>query len=64
MVSTGKLAKSTILSGFAALKELSEVISQPDGVRNRGFPNLRVACEELTSRYYSSVPITTSRANA
>jgi len=52
----GKLAKSTILSGFAALKELSEVISQPDNIRDRGFLTFRAACEELTSRYYSIIP--------
>jgi poly [ADP-ribose] polymerase 2/3/4 len=52
-VYVGKLAKSTILSGFAALKELSEVINQPDSSRYRGFSNFRAACEELTSRYYS-----------
>ncbi|KAF9652042.1 PARP-domain-containing protein [Thelephora ganbajun] len=52
----GKLAKSTILSGFSALKELSEVISQPDSVKTRGFSNFRAACEELTSRYYSIIP--------
>ena len=49
----GKLAKSTILSGFSALKELSEVINQPDSVRTRGFANFGAACEDLTSRYYS-----------
>jgi poly [ADP-ribose] polymerase len=52
-VLVGKLAKSTILSGFAALKELSEVISQPNSTGDRGFSNFRAACEELTSRYYS-----------
>lgn len=52
-VCTGKLAKPTILSGFSALKELSEVISQPDSVRTRGFSNFGAACEQLTSRYYS-----------
>ena len=52
-VSVGKLAKLTILSGFAALKELSEVISQPNSIGDRGFPTFRAACEELTSRYYS-----------
>jgi poly [ADP-ribose] polymerase len=59
----GKLAKSTILSGFSALKELSEVISQPDSFGTHGFSNFRTACEELTSRYYSSVFIMPSRAN-
>lgn len=54
-VRAGKLAKSTILSGFSSLKELSEVISQPDSARTRGFSDFRAACEVLTSRYYSWV---------
>jgi len=62
-VHAGKLAKSTILSGFSALKELSEVISQPDNVGARGFSNFRAACEELTSRYYSCVSTAFFRAN-
>ncbi|KAI1785714.1 PARP-domain-containing protein [Ganoderma leucocontextum] len=52
----GKLAKSTILNGFSALKALSEVISQPDGpvsTQNGGF---RQAVEHLTNRYYSIIP--------
>ena len=58
----GKLAKSTILSGFAALKELSEVINQPDSSSGRGFSSFRAACEELTSRYFSWVFVTLFRA--
>lgn len=51
----GKLAKSTITSGFSALKELSEVISQRDNIRARGPNHFEDACEQLTSRYYSWV---------
>ena len=62
-VHSGKLAKSTILSGFSTLKELSEVIGRPDDVRTRGFSSFRAACEELTSRYYSWVSAASFRAN-
>lgn len=53
---TGKLSKSTILSGFAALKVLSEVINQPNGDTARTYGSYRQACEELTGRYYSVIP--------
>ncbi|KAI8983179.1 PARP-domain-containing protein [Trametes punicea] len=52
----GKLAKSTILNGFAALKTLSEVIAQPHGDQARSFGGFRPAVEELTGRYYSIIP--------
>ncbi|KAI0770930.1 poly polymerase catalytic domain-containing protein [Trametes elegans] len=52
----GKLAKSTILNGFAALKTLSEVIAQPNGDAVEPFGNFRSAVEELTGRYYSIIP--------
>ncbi|KAI0694469.1 poly polymerase catalytic domain-containing protein [Cerioporus squamosus] len=52
----GKLSKSTILSGFGALKVLSEVISQPNGDAAKAYGGFRQACEELTGRYYSVIP--------
>ncbi|KAI0694487.1 Poly polymerase [Cerioporus squamosus] len=52
----GKLSKSTILSGFGALKVLSEVISQPNGDAAKAHGGFRQACEELTGRYYSVIP--------
>ncbi|KAI0353197.1 PARP-domain-containing protein [Trametes cingulata] len=52
----GKLAKSTILAGFSALKTLSEVIAQPDGDTARSFGGFRNAAEELTGQYYSIIP--------
>ncbi|EPS95706.1 hypothetical protein FOMPIDRAFT_1038418 [Fomitopsis schrenkii] len=52
----GKLAKSTILNGFAALKILSEVISQPDGDAAKQHGGFRTAVEDLTGRYYSIIP--------
>ena len=53
----GKLAKSTILNGFGALKALSEVINQPDGTVAKSHGGFRKAAEDLTSRYYSYVPL-------
>ncbi|KAH9913415.1 PARP-domain-containing protein [Fomitopsis serialis] len=52
----GKLAKSTILNGFAALKTLSEVISQPDSDTAKQYGGFRSAVQELTGRYYSMIP--------
>ncbi|OBZ78849.1 Poly [ADP-ribose] polymerase 2 [Grifola frondosa] len=52
----GKLAKSTILNGFAALKALSEVLSQPDGDIAEQLGGYRTAVEDLTGRYYSIIP--------
>ncbi|KAH9947397.1 poly polymerase catalytic domain-containing protein [Amylocystis lapponica] len=52
----GKLAKSTILSGFGALKTLAEVIENPDGDSAKALGGFRPAVEELTGRYYSVIP--------
>ncbi|KAI0935474.1 hypothetical protein AcV5_003891 [Taiwanofungus camphoratus] len=52
----GKLAKSTILNGFAALKKLSEVLAQPDGDAAKQMGGFHSAVEELTGRYYSIIP--------
>ncbi|KAG1749621.1 poly polymerase catalytic domain-containing protein [Suillus paluster] len=52
----GKLAKSTILNGFAALKKLAEVVEHPDGDMAKSLGGFRTACETLTSEYYSIIP--------
>ncbi|TBU22092.1 PARP-domain-containing protein [Dichomitus squalens] len=52
----GKLAKSTILNGFSALKTLSEVINSPAGDLAAQHGGFRKAVEDLTSRYYSVIP--------
>ncbi|KAJ7226070.1 poly polymerase catalytic domain-containing protein [Mycena pura] len=52
----GKLAKSTILNGFAALKTLSDVINEPQGDTARENGGFVKACETLSSRYYSIIP--------
>ncbi|KAK0473548.1 poly polymerase catalytic domain-containing protein [Armillaria luteobubalina] len=53
----GKLSKATILSGFNALKTLSEVLDDPrcDAVEQNG-GNQRAAIEQLTGAYYSIIP--------
>ncbi|KAG2129775.1 poly polymerase catalytic domain-containing protein [Suillus clintonianus] len=52
----GKLAKSTILNGFAALKKLAEVVQYPDGDLAKSQGGFRTACETFTSEYYSIIP--------
>ncbi|KAG0699742.1 poly polymerase catalytic domain-containing protein [Suillus ampliporus] len=52
----GKLAKSTILKGFAALKKLAEVIEYPDGDMAKSLGGFCTACETFTSEYYSIIP--------
>uniref|UniRef100_D8PU00 Poly [ADP-ribose] polymerase n=1 Tax=Schizophyllum commune (strain H4-8 / FGSC 9210) TaxID=578458 RepID=D8PU00_SCHCM len=52
----GKLAQSTILQGFQALKDLAEVIAEPDGEKSTALGGLRTACATLTSRYYTVIP--------
>ncbi|KAG6814431.1 hypothetical protein H0H92_007434 [Tricholoma furcatifolium] len=52
----GKLAKSTILSGFAALKTLADVIEHPDGATARQYGGAGAACAHLSSAYYSIIP--------
>ncbi|KAJ7139532.1 poly polymerase catalytic domain-containing protein [Mycena epipterygia] len=52
----GKLAKSTILKGFAALKTLSEVIEDPSSETAKQYGNFTTACESLSSAYYSIIP--------
>lgn len=52
----GKLSKSTILNGFAALKALAEVIEKPNCDSAVQMGGQRNACEELSGRYYSIIP--------
>ncbi|KAL1703319.1 PARP-1-like protein [Schizophyllum commune] len=52
----GKLAQSTILQGFQALKDLAEVIADPDGEKSLALGGLRAAVAALTSRYYTVIP--------
>ncbi|KAH9486025.1 Poly [ADP-ribose] polymerase 2 [Psilocybe cubensis] len=52
----GKLAKSTILSGFSALKTLADVIQNPTGPTATQYGGMRRACEQLSSAYYSVIP--------
>lgn len=52
----GKLAKSTILKGFAALKKLADAIEYQDSDTTRALGGIQTACETLTSEYYSIIP--------
>ncbi|QRV76677.1 poly(ADP)-ribose polymerase PARP protein [Ceratobasidium sp. AG-Ba] len=52
----GKLAKSTILNGFTALKSLAEVLADPDGAKAAEHGGKRQACIDLTNAYYSVIP--------
>ncbi|KAG0699726.1 hypothetical protein DFH29DRAFT_35629 [Suillus ampliporus] len=52
----GKLAKSTILKGFAALKKLAEVLEYPDGDMAKSLGGFCTACVTFTSEYYSIIP--------
>ncbi|TCD65883.1 hypothetical protein EIP91_002043 [Steccherinum ochraceum] len=52
----GKLAKATVLNGFAALKTLSEVISTPDCDAAKNMGGFNQAVQQLTDRYYSIIP--------
>ncbi|KAH7883960.1 poly polymerase catalytic domain-containing protein [Phlebopus sp. FC_14] len=52
----GKLAKSTILNGFAALKKLAEVLEKPDGDLAKSLGGVTAACMHLSGEYYSIIP--------
>ncbi|CAK5279870.1 unnamed protein product [Mycena citricolor] len=52
----GKLAKATILKGFAALKTLSEVIQTPNGQVAQAHGGFSAACDTLSGAYYSIIP--------
>ncbi|CUA76808.1 poly [Rhizoctonia solani] len=52
----GKLAKSTILNGFTALKGIAEVLAEPNGTKATELGGQRKACIELTNAYYSVIP--------
>ncbi|KAF7340131.1 Poly [ADP-ribose] polymerase [Mycena venus] len=52
----GKLSKSTILRGFAALKTLAEVIEKPDGETAKEHGGFQKATSTLSSAYYSIIP--------
>ncbi|KAL4069316.1 poly polymerase catalytic domain-containing protein [Scleroderma citrinum] len=52
----GKLAKSTILNGFSALKKLAEVLDKIDGDLAKSLGGFQRACEQLSGEYYSIIP--------
>jgi len=52
----GKLGPTTVANGFQALKDLAEVINEPQGARSTELGGFREACTNLTNRYYTQVP--------
>lgn len=58
----GKLAKSTILKGFEALKKLADAIDYQDSDSMEALGGIQAACETLTSEYYSIIPHVFGRA--
>ncbi|KZV95622.1 PARP-domain-containing protein [Exidia glandulosa HHB12029] len=52
----GKLAKNTILKGFAALKDIAEVLANEDGDLAKSHGGKSKALDELTGTYYSIIP--------
>ncbi|CCA69405.1 related to NAD+ ADP-ribosyltransferase [Serendipita indica DSM 11827] len=52
----GQLSNNTILRGFAALKELSEVINAPNGPKAKSLGGFASACDTLSAAYYSIIP--------
>ena len=49
----GKLSKNTILQGFSALKQLADVIKDPNGEVAKANGGQRAAIEHLSGVYYS-----------
>ncbi|KAG8814974.1 hypothetical protein FRC17_000908 [Serendipita sp. 399] len=52
----GNLSKNTLLRGFAALKDLSEVLDNPNGNAARQLGGIHQACNVLSAQYYSIIP--------
>ncbi|KAI0321004.1 PARP-domain-containing protein [Amylostereum chailletii] len=52
----GKLARSTILSGFSALKVLSDIVGNPNSAASTARGGFARACRDLTENYYSIIP--------
>ena len=52
----GKLSKRTINQGFQALKDLAEVIANPDVAKTKHDSTFNTATEDLSNRYYTVIP--------
>ncbi|KAL1688372.1 PARP-1-like protein [Schizophyllum commune] len=52
----GKLSKNTILQGFSALKQLADVIKDPNSEVAKANGGQRAAIEHLSGVYYSIIP--------
>ncbi|PVG00709.1 PARP-domain-containing protein [Serendipita vermifera] len=58
----GNLSKNTILRGFAALKEIAEVLDSPNGAKSKSLGGVKSACATLSAQYYSIIPHSFGRA--
>lgn len=58
----GKLSKASILKGFEVLKELAEVIEDPNPAKFAQSGGINEVCAELSGRYYSLIPHNFGRA--
>ena len=52
----GKLSDRTLKAGFTILKELSELITSPDTANSRYGVSFNVATENLSNRYFTTIP--------
>ena len=52
----GKLSKSTLFRGYLALKELGELIQDPNLARQRYDSSLADILDGLSSKYYTTIP--------
>ncbi|KAL4878673.1 poly polymerase catalytic domain-containing protein [Aspergillus karnatakaensis] len=52
----GKLSKRTLMTGFETLKELSELATTPSLAASRYGVNLQTAMEQLSNRYFTTIP--------
>lgn len=52
----GKLSKTTIEKGYLALKDLGEVIQDPDAAKDKYHGTLKDVFSDLSSKYYTIIP--------
>lgn len=52
----GKLSKRTLTSGYQILKDLAELIAQPNLARTTYGSTFNTAAEDLSNRYFTTIP--------
>ncbi|RMZ90147.1 hypothetical protein DV736_g2617, partial [Chaetothyriales sp. CBS 134916] len=57
----GKLGKTTLRTGFKHLQELASLIKHPSLAQNKYGKTQKAAVEDLSNRYYSTIPHITGR---